>query len=138
MQTETSRLTSGTTIVKASQLAIGDVIITTGGSRRPVARVAISGTNEVSVNYSGIDSGLTTFHPTWEPVTVAARSGTEQVEARQLRDGDVIVNRAGDGEIPVLLATRYGDLVMIWTDTTNGFVLSPSVTVAIARRNGGA
>lgn len=142
MQTETSRLTSGTETIKASQLAIGDVIVTPGGTKRPVARVAISGTNEVSVNYSGIDSGLTTFHPAWELVIVQrhmAQPLTATIKASDLRDGDTIVNPTTGETIPVLLATRAlnpGALVMIWTDATNAFVMSPSVTVQIAARGG--
>lgn len=65
------------------------------------------------------------------------RRPTEIVEARDLRDGDVIVNSADGKEIPVLLATLYGGLIMIWTDTVNGFAMSPSLVVEIKRRNGG-
>lgn len=63
---------------------------------------------------------------------------TETIKAHELRDGDVIVNPSGGGEhIPVLLATRYGDLVMIWTNPDKGFVLSPGLLIEIAKRGGG-
>lgn len=60
----------------------------------------------------------------------------EQVEARQLRDGDVIVNSAAE-EIPVLLAGPHSGLTVIWTSRTNCFAMSPSLRVNIKRRNGG-
>jgi hypothetical protein len=62
---------------------------------------------------------------------------TETVEARDLRDTDTIVNPDTGETIPVHLATRHAGLVMVWTERNpKGFVLSPSLTVTIQRRDG--
>ncbi|SER95761.1 hypothetical protein SAMN05216188_11882 [Lentzea xinjiangensis] len=62
-------------------------------------------------------------------------SGTETIEARALRSGDTIIDPATGERQSIHLATRYGALVMIWTDTVQGFALSPSLTLTIARRD---
>lgn len=61
----------------------------------------------------------------------------ERITARELRNGDTIVNTAGD-DIPVLLVMPHNGLIMIWTSCTNCFAMSASVTVDIKRRTGGA
>lgn len=72
-----------------------------------------------------------------QTTTSRPTSGTEPVEARELRKDDVIVNTAGE-DIPVLLVMPHNGLIMIWTSPTNCFAMSASVTVDIKRRTGGA
>lgn len=133
MQTETSRLTSGTetetrdfahwsTESIARHLALHKFLLARKGRDRTPSR---SYRQQVIRQRDQLQAELD-------------RRAPEQVEARQLRDGDTIVSPSGGGEtIPVLMATRYGDLVMIWTNPDKGFVLSPGLLVQIKRRDGG-
>jgi hypothetical protein len=163
MQTEPSRLTSGTETRIASdaqfaerldrikcrngndqphpdagnpyeQISAGQLLDTdVFASGLAVRNVEIDGLI-VSVDLS---DGSSYRYGDNNPVLIKRRT-TEHVEARELRDGDVIVDNQTRETIPVLLATPYGSLIMIWTDTTRGFVLSPTVTVNIKRRKVGA
>lgn len=118
--------------ITANQLRKGDII------ERPDTRWHVTNVEPgaVLVFVTVNDGEKYTYQPT-EAVHIQPRP-TEMVEASGLRDGDVIVNSASGEEIPVLLATPYGSLIMIWTATTNGFAMSPSLLVEIKRRNGSA
>lgn len=61
-------------------------------------------------------------------------SGTEHVEARELRDTDVLVNPENGETIPVRLVAPHNGLILVWTDAVNAFAISPTATIAIKRR----
>jgi hypothetical protein len=58
----------------------------------------------------------------------------EQIDVRDLRDDDVLVNPETGETTPVRLIAPHNGLILVWTDSVNGFAISPTATVAITRR----
>lgn len=112
--------------ISAGTLRVGDVF----ASGIAVEKVEIDGLI-VTVDLA---DGTAYRYGDNNPVLIKRRT-SERVEARELRDDDVLVNPETGQNIPVRLVAPHNGLILVWTDAVNAFAISPSATIAIARRN---